>query len=200
MTLAETTKKLSKYREDAIRYLAGLALKYNGEWFPNWSDPNEPKYGLVFTSGISDIQLYTTMGAYGCIYFKRREDAQDALEKLGYLKYFLMHTNTMVLVDQTTDQYLMMISKELVLHTEQEILEELGVAACGDIQERLSEKGFFTDFSLINSWLKEDTAVAEDDDDYDEDDEDPDDDDLDDDDDDDDRWDDDDDDEDNDAW
>lgn len=178
MTLEETTKRLSKYREDAIRYLAGLALKYNGNWFPNWMNPNEPKYGLVFTSGISDIQLFTTMGAYGCIYFKRREDAQNALEKLGYLKYFLMHTNTMILMDQTTEQYLMNISKELVLHTEQEILEELGIAACGDIQERLSEKGFFTDFSLINSWLKEDDTIIEEDAYDDEEDEDPDDDDI----------------------
>ena len=72
------TKKLK-----AIAQLMNIARYYNGNWNPDWSNPNEYKYFIVYTSDIYKVD-YNCTSIYNRIYFKNKKDAQSVIDNLNF--------------------------------------------------------------------------------------------------------------------
>lgn len=72
------TKKLK-----AIAQLMNIARYYNGNWKPDWSNPNECKYFIVYTSDIYKVDYDWTF-IYNRIYFKNKKDAQSVIDNLNF--------------------------------------------------------------------------------------------------------------------
>lgn len=72
------TKKLK-----AIAQLMNIARYYNGNWKPDWSNPNEYKYFIVYNSDIYKVD-YNWTSIYNRIYFKNKKDAQSVIDNLNF--------------------------------------------------------------------------------------------------------------------
>lgn len=60
----------------AISQLMNIAKYYNGDWKPDWNNPNECKYLIVYNSNNNTyIVDYYYSYIYSNIYFKNKEDA-----------------------------------------------------------------------------------------------------------------------------
>ena len=60
-----------------------IAKYYNGDWKPNWSDPSEYKYFIVYNSNIYKVD-YNWTSIYDRIYFKNKKDAQAVIDNPNF--------------------------------------------------------------------------------------------------------------------
>ena len=67
----------------AIAQLMNIAKYYNGDWKPNWSDPSEYKYFIVYNSNIYKVD-YNWTSIYDRIYFKNKKDAQAVIDNPNF--------------------------------------------------------------------------------------------------------------------
>ena len=67
----------------AIAHLMNIAKYYNGDWKPNWSDPSEYKYFIVYNSNIYKVD-YNWTSIYDRIYFKNKKDAQAVIDNPNF--------------------------------------------------------------------------------------------------------------------
>ena len=67
----------------AIAQLMNIAKYYNGDWKPNWSDPSEYKYFIVYNSNIYKVD-YNRTSIYDRIYFKNKKDAQAVIDNPNF--------------------------------------------------------------------------------------------------------------------
>lgn len=67
----------------AIAHLMNIAKYYNGDWKPNWSDPSECKYFIMYNSNIYKVD-YNWASIYDRIYFKNKKDAQAVIDNPNF--------------------------------------------------------------------------------------------------------------------
>ena len=67
----------------AIAQLMNIAKYYNGDWKPNWSNPSEYKYFIVYNSNIYKVD-YNWTSIYDRIYFKNKKDAQAVIDNPNF--------------------------------------------------------------------------------------------------------------------
>jgi hypothetical protein len=67
----------------AIAQLMNIAKYYNGDWKPDWSDPSEYKYFIVYNSNTYKVD-YNWTSIYDRIYFKNKKDAQSVIDNLNF--------------------------------------------------------------------------------------------------------------------
>ena len=67
----------------AIARLMNIAKYYNGDWKPDWSDPSEYKYFIVYNSNIYKVD-YNWTSIYDRIYFKNKKDAQSVIDNPNF--------------------------------------------------------------------------------------------------------------------
>lgn len=67
----------------AIARLMNIAKYYNGDWKPNWSDPNEYKYFIIYNGDIYKVDYnWTTISNNIC--FKNKKDAQAVIDNPNF--------------------------------------------------------------------------------------------------------------------
>lgn len=67
----------------AIAQLMNIAKYYNGDWKPNWSDPSEYKYFIVYNNSTYIVD-YNWASIYNKIYFKNKKDAQAVIDNPNF--------------------------------------------------------------------------------------------------------------------
>ena len=67
----------------AIAQLMNIAKYYNGDWKPNWSDPSEYKYFIVYNNNTYIVD-YNWNSIYNKIYFKNKKDAQAVIDNPNF--------------------------------------------------------------------------------------------------------------------
>lgn len=67
----------------AIAQLMNIAKYYNGDWKPNWSDPSEYKYFIVYNNSTYIVD-YNWTSIYNRIYFKNKKDAQSVIDNPNF--------------------------------------------------------------------------------------------------------------------
>ena len=67
----------------AIAQLMNIAKYYNGDWKPNWSDPSEYKYFIVYNNNTYIVD-YNWTSIYDKIYFKNKKDAQSVIDNPNF--------------------------------------------------------------------------------------------------------------------
>lgn len=67
----------------AIAQLMNIAKYYNGDWKPNWNDPNEYKYFIVYNNSTYIVD-YNWASIYNKIYFKNKKDAQSVIDNPNF--------------------------------------------------------------------------------------------------------------------
>ena len=67
----------------AIAQLMNIAKYYNGDWKPNWSDPSEYKYFIVYNNSTYIVD-YNWTSIYNKIYFKNKKDAQSVIDNPNF--------------------------------------------------------------------------------------------------------------------
>lgn len=63
--------------------LMNIAKYYNGDWKPDWSDPSEYKYFIVYNSNIYKVD-YNWTSISNNIYFKNKKDAQAVIDNPNF--------------------------------------------------------------------------------------------------------------------
>lgn len=56
---------------------------WDEDWKPNWSDPSEYKYFIVYNSNIYKVD-YNWTSIYDRIYFKNKKDAQAVIDNPNF--------------------------------------------------------------------------------------------------------------------
>lgn len=67
----------------AIAQLMNIAKYYNGDWKPDWSNPNEYKYFIVYNNSTYVVD-YNWTSIYDKIYFKNKKDAQSVIDNPNF--------------------------------------------------------------------------------------------------------------------
>lgn len=67
----------------AIAQLMNIAKYYNGDWKPNWSNPSEYKYFIVYNNNTYIVD-YNWNSIYNKIYFKNKKDAQSVIDNPNF--------------------------------------------------------------------------------------------------------------------
>lgn len=67
----------------AIAQLMNIAKYYNGDWKPNWGDPSEYKYFIVYNNSTYIVD-YNWTSIYNKIYFKNKKDAQSVIDNPNF--------------------------------------------------------------------------------------------------------------------
>ena len=67
----------------AIAQLMNIAKYYNGDWKPDWSDPSEYKYFIVYNSNTYKVD-YNWTSICDRVYFKNKKDAQSVIDNLNF--------------------------------------------------------------------------------------------------------------------
>lgn len=67
----------------AIAQLMNIAKYYNGDWKPNWSNPSEYKYFIVYNNNTYIVD-YNWNSIYNKIYFKNKKDAQAVIDNPNF--------------------------------------------------------------------------------------------------------------------
>lgn len=67
----------------AIAQLMNIAKYYNGNWKPNWSNPREYKYFIVYNNSTYIVD-YNWTYIYNRIYFKNKKDAQSVIDNPNF--------------------------------------------------------------------------------------------------------------------
>lgn len=67
----------------AIAQLMNIAKYYNGNWKPDWSNPNERKYFIVYTGNTYKVDYNWTF-IYNRFYFKNEKDVQAVIDNPNF--------------------------------------------------------------------------------------------------------------------
>ena len=67
----------------AIAQLMNIAKYYNGDWKPDWNNPNEYKYFIAYNCNTYKVD-YNWTSIYNRIYFKNKKDAQSVIDNLNF--------------------------------------------------------------------------------------------------------------------
>lgn len=67
----------------AIAQLMNIAKYYNGDWKPNWNDPSEYKYFIMYNNSTYIVD-YNWASIYNKIYFKNKKDAQSVIDNPNF--------------------------------------------------------------------------------------------------------------------
>ena len=67
----------------AIAQLMNIAKYYNGDWKPNWSNPSEYKYFIMYNNNTYIVD-YNWASIYNKIYFKNKKDAQSVIDNPNF--------------------------------------------------------------------------------------------------------------------
>lgn len=67
----------------AIAQLMNIAKYYNGDWKPDWSNPSEYKYFIVYNNNTYIVD-YNYASIYNKIYFKNKKDAQSVIDNPNF--------------------------------------------------------------------------------------------------------------------
>lgn len=67
----------------AIAQLMNIAKYYNGDWKPDWSNPSEFKYFIVYNNNTYIVD-YNWASIYNKIYFKNKKDAQSVIDNPNF--------------------------------------------------------------------------------------------------------------------
>lgn len=67
----------------AIAQLMNIAKYYNGDWKPNWNNPSEYKYFIVYNNNTYIVD-YNWNSIYNKIYFKNKKDAQSVIDNPNF--------------------------------------------------------------------------------------------------------------------
>lgn len=67
----------------AISQLMNIAKYYNGDWEPDWSDSNERKYFIIYSSNTYEVDHNWTYISSN-IYFKHKDDAQYVIDNPNF--------------------------------------------------------------------------------------------------------------------
>lgn len=67
----------------AIAQLMNIAKYYNGDWKPDWSNPSEYKYFIVYNNNTYIVD-YNWASIYNRIYFKNKKDAQAVIDNPNF--------------------------------------------------------------------------------------------------------------------
>ena len=67
----------------AIAQLMNIAKYYNGDWKPDWSNPSEFKYFIVYNNNTYIVD-YNWTSIYNKIYFKNKKDAQSVIDNPNF--------------------------------------------------------------------------------------------------------------------
>lgn len=67
----------------AIAQLMNIAKYYNGDWKPNWSNPSEYKYFIMYNNNTYIVD-YNWNSIYNKIYFKNKKDAQAVIDNPNF--------------------------------------------------------------------------------------------------------------------
>lgn len=67
----------------AIAQLMNIAKYYNGDWKPDWSNPSEYKYSIVYNNNTYIVD-YNWTSIYNRIYFKNKKDAQSVIDNPNF--------------------------------------------------------------------------------------------------------------------
>lgn len=67
----------------AIAQLMNIAKYYNGDWKPNWNNPSEYKYFIVYNNNTYIVD-YNWNSIYNKIYFKNKKDVQSVIDNPNF--------------------------------------------------------------------------------------------------------------------
>lgn len=67
----------------AIAQLMNIAKYYNGDWKPDWSNPSEYKYFIMYNNSTYIVDYNWTF-IYNKIYFKNKKDAQSVIDNPNF--------------------------------------------------------------------------------------------------------------------
>lgn len=67
----------------AIDRLMNIARYYNGDWKPDWDDPEENKYYIYRVRGSYDISI-SAVRRFSVVIFKKKEDAQAVINNPNF--------------------------------------------------------------------------------------------------------------------
>lgn len=68
---------------NAIDMLMNIARYYNGDWKPDWDNPEENKYYIYRVRGSYDISRSTIIN-FSVVIFKKKEDAQAVIDNPNF--------------------------------------------------------------------------------------------------------------------
>ena len=60
-----------------------IARYYNGDWKPDWNNPEENKYRIYLVLGNYIISMSTVL-SFGVVIFKKKEDAQSVIDNPNF--------------------------------------------------------------------------------------------------------------------
>ena len=70
---------------DAISKLMNIASYYNGDWKPDWGNIGEKKYFIIKSDRPERLFVDSRLESnYGCVYFRREEDAQAVIDNPNF--------------------------------------------------------------------------------------------------------------------
>ena len=67
----------------AIDRLMNIARYYNGDWKPDWDNPEENKYYIYRVRGSYDISI-SVVRRFSVVIFKKKEDAQSVIDNPNF--------------------------------------------------------------------------------------------------------------------
>lgn len=73
----------NRLKLNAINILMDVARYYNGDWKPDWDDPEESKYYIYRVRGSYDISI-SAVRRFSVVIFKKKEDAQSVIDNPNF--------------------------------------------------------------------------------------------------------------------
>lgn len=73
----------NRLKLNAINILMDVARYYNGDWKPDWDDPEESKYYIYRVRGSYDISI-SAVRRFSVVIFKKKEDAQAVINNPNF--------------------------------------------------------------------------------------------------------------------
>ena len=73
----------NRLKLNAINILMDIARYYNGDWKPDWDDPEESKYYIYRVRGSYDISI-SIFRRFSVVIFKKKEDAQAVIDSPNF--------------------------------------------------------------------------------------------------------------------
>lgn len=73
----------NRFKLNAINILMDVARYYNGDWKPDWDDPEESKYNIYRVRGSYDISI-SAVRRFSVVIFKKKEDAQSVIDNPNF--------------------------------------------------------------------------------------------------------------------
>ena len=73
----------NRLKLNAINILMDVARYYNGDWKPDWDDPEESKYYIYRVRGSYDISI-SIFRRFSVVIFKKKEDAQAVIDNPNF--------------------------------------------------------------------------------------------------------------------